>query len=465
MAELLPVYRQSVLFRTVLYGLALMILTVCAIGKEALAVENDYTVEGVEVDVTAKNAVMAREAALAQAQIKAYEELAARLLPPERLQSFKAPDADTISMFVQDFEVTNEQLSTTRYKGTYTVRFRPTAIRQQFALGGPAGMDGYHPAAAGQLPSGMARPVLVLPMFEQSGRVTLWADQNPWMQAWRSLPEDRSMAQPTALPLGDIQDIGAIGDHEGLHYDPMRVQEMATRYQAEDVAVLLASAAALPNGQGQLVVNIYHNGFEGPRFVQKLTLDQLPGETDAALMTRAATRVKFMMRENWKGATAYHPQAAQTQQQQTPQLGSYRQTHQAPPAGTYTPRYQGNNYEPRMAGSPQVPPHVQGGPPDTAPYHTRQALGTTTAYVATARFASAQDWVRMKNALDRVYGMQAVMVKALKPREAQIELRYAGTIPALQSALQGAGMTMRGGYNGTVIELFFSPAGSHRPAY
>lgn len=97
----------------------------------------DYTVEGVEVDVTASNAVKAREKALGEAQVKAFGQLADDMMTPEARAAYTLPDADTIMALVQDYEVTNEQLSATRYKGIYTVRFRP-ALAQQYLNMAPA---------------------------------------------------------------------------------------------------------------------------------------------------------------------------------------------------------------------------------------------------------------------------------------------------------------------------------------
>ena len=105
-----------------------LMLAVTLAGGPAYA--NSYTVEGVTVDAVAANAVKAREKALAEAQVKAFGQLAAQTLTPEELATYTMPDADTIMALVQDFEITNEQLSTKRYKGTFTVRFRPALAAQ-----------------------------------------------------------------------------------------------------------------------------------------------------------------------------------------------------------------------------------------------------------------------------------------------------------------------------------------------
>lgn len=405
-----PVYKQFCVFRTALYALAALVFLIIPAVAHAAA-NPAYTVEGVEVDVTAENAVKAREKALDEAQVKAYQMLAERFLSPEAMKTFKAPDPITVSSLVQDYEVTNEQLSTTRYKGVYTVRFRPNAMKNQMASQGMVYSDTPR------------KPVLVLPFFENGANTALWSETNPWMRAWRAMPADGGFTQSTVLPLGDAEDMAQVSDAEGLQYDPMRVQELATRYNADDVAILLASTVPTPTTQGKVVVNIYNNGFEGPVFVQKITVDQMAGETDDAVYARAAQKVKDILRSNWKANAAYNP-AVQPPSAQTTTVTTQTTVYGRPPAAANAP----------------------------IPY-TRPALGPSQTYAAHAKFSSVQDWVRMKSTLDRVYGVQAVMIKTLKPREAQLDIRYAGPINQLQLALQNAGIMMRAGQNGAV-ELY-----------
>ena len=413
-----PIYKQSALARTVFYLLALAVSATVAAGPTRAEVNPAYTVEGVEVDVTDKNAVAAREKALEEAQVKAYKMLAERMTGTAA-DSLKIPDPVTISSLVQDFEVTREQLSSKRYKGTYTVRFRPTATKNQLASQG------------GVVSDHIAKPVLVLPFYQVGDETLLWADGNPFMRAWRSVAAEPNMPGTAIVPIGDAEDIAQLDDAEGLGADPMRVQQLATRYRADDVAILVASTEPTQTSQGRLVVNIYNNGFEGPSLVQKVVLDQTPGETEEATYARMVQKLRAIFRQNWKANTSYAAAPAQ------PQVTTTTQTR----AVTY--------------GS---------APGAAAPIpYTRQALGPSQTYGAYARFASVQDWVRMKNALDRTYGVQAVLIKALKPREALLDIRYAGNITALQLALQNSGISLRAGANGALeLTSGATPTGIYR---
>lgn len=413
-----PIYKQSAPARTAFY-LFLAAFFLLFPAHLRAATDPNFTVEGVEVDVTAENAVKAREKAMDEAQVKAYHMLAERFLGAEAMKTFVDPDPITVSSLVQDFEVTKEQLSKKRYKGTYTVRFRPNALRNQMASSGRA------------MPAAPKKPVLVLPFYQVGGNTVLWSENNPWMTAWRSF----SSVTNAVIPLGDANDMAQIDDSDALEYDPVEVQELAERYGADDVAVLLASPE--PTGaQGRLVVNIYNNGFNGPTFVQKLVVEQQPGEEESTMFQRAAGQVRGMLGGNWKANAAYDPSVAQQGTGQNTTFTTTTTTYGTPPVNAQ-----------------------RGG---AIPY-TRTALGPSKMYTARARFASVQDWVRMKNTLDRVYGMQAVMIKSLKSREAALDLRYAGDIPSLQLALQNAGITMRGAQDGA-LEIY-SGAASSTPIY
>lgn len=400
-----PIYKQFPFARTALCGLFLLGLMAFPQLLRAADANTAFTVEGVEVDVTAKNAVLAREKAMEEAQTKAYQMLAERLLTPEEVANLKIPDPITLSSLVQDFEVMKEQASKVRYKGTYTVRFRPNALKSQMASQGKS------------LPDLSKKPVLVLPVWAEGGSNLLWSPQNPWMNAWRSMPMDKSLLQPTVLPLGDAQDVTKASDGEGLEIDPMGLQEMASRYGADDAVIVMAETIPTETTQGALSISLYENGFEGPNFVQKIIVDQLPEETPDALYARAAAKVKSVLRGDWRSNKAYvaqNPSAADPTQEKT---------------------------QPVFSSIPV----------------TRPALGPTTNYDAIAKFSSVQDWVRLKNTIDKIYGMQSVMVKGLKPREATIDMRYAGDVRALQLALQNAGITLRGGGNAP-YEIFMGPA-------
>lgn len=86
-----------------------------------------YEVTGVAVDVADESSVKARTKAFAEAQQKAFAVLAGRFGQADRTAT-----PEMVSALVQDFEITNEQLSHKRYKGIFTIRFRESAVNGYF---------------------------------------------------------------------------------------------------------------------------------------------------------------------------------------------------------------------------------------------------------------------------------------------------------------------------------------------
>ncbi|MBI1214201.1 MAG: DUF2066 domain-containing protein [Alphaproteobacteria bacterium] len=87
--------------------------------------DNPLAVGGIVIDKTAANSVVAREQAIASAKREAFRKLAEAAMSPAGFAALHMPSDNDLSLLVQDFEIENEQMSTTRYIGTFTVRFSP----------------------------------------------------------------------------------------------------------------------------------------------------------------------------------------------------------------------------------------------------------------------------------------------------------------------------------------------------
>src|SRR5688572_25282042 len=100
------------------------------------AADDLYTVENVQVDITADSALAARDQAFDKAQVEAFKILAQRMLPESAVATFTPPDVATISAMVQDYEMTAEKLSSVRYIGTYNFTFRGPAVERYLNIQG-----------------------------------------------------------------------------------------------------------------------------------------------------------------------------------------------------------------------------------------------------------------------------------------------------------------------------------------
>lgn len=276
-------------------GIALIVVF-CASG--AHAADPLFTVEDVKVDVTAENAIAAREKAFDEAQVKAFETLAQRMLPENELATFQAPPASTISTMIQDFELLNEKLSSVRYIGTYTFRFKDTAIRQHFGNS----QTSYSDVSSASL--------LVLPFLQNGNQMTLWSPYNTWMQAWKNTPK-LSGVVPLEVPVGDLGDVQNISDDEALSYNPNQLATLLERYDANEAVIAIAipdqALASIEDAddtaQGTLMVEIYRTDRGRPEMVQQVNMTASGTQSKEQLYAAAVYRVHNALQKDWKERT------------------------------------------------------------------------------------------------------------------------------------------------------------------
>lgn len=267
----------------------------------APAAEAPLTVTGLIVDKTDKNAVVARDAAIAEARRLAFQIIAQRSLTAEEFKSFTMPDDKAIALVVQDFEIKNEQLGSNRYVASFTVRFTPEInayINVPAGLGPVIDMNGAvanaapgadPQAAAGATPAAVpavmpvqqpagpyvvpdgARNILLLPYLKDtSGKKMLWEDPNPWREAWQERGNTTRPPEMTfTMPQGDLDDVAA-GNTDAPwlgQYDVL--EKLRAAYGATEVALAVANQSVTP---AAVDLFLYHDG-------RMVRLKSLPGFT------------------------------------------------------------------------------------------------------------------------------------------------------------------------------------------
>ena len=268
--------------------------------SEALAQNSLFTVEDITVDVTAENSVEAQDQAFDQAQRDAFLALAKRMVSEGQTQNVKIPDPITLSTMIKDYEVTNEKLSAVRYVGTYTFRFRESAVSRLFSSSGVTYTET------------RSKTLLVLPILQRSNKKTIWAEDNLWLQAW-SRNTFSSTLVPVEVPIGDLADIADINDQNPLRYERVSLNRMLNRYKAKEAAIMIAipdpAFAAQRShddiAQGQLRVSIYRTDRARAEPVQDLFLKAKNGETVRNLYDRGVQSGYKALQKDWKRKTSH----------------------------------------------------------------------------------------------------------------------------------------------------------------
>lgn len=256
-----------------------------------------FTIENVQVDVTADSALKAQEAAFNQAQQAAFRQLSEQLLSEAELERLDPPEINIIAPLIKDFEVTEESFSSVRYVGVYTFRFDAADVRNYFSNLGVAYTDV------------SSKPVLVLPYYQWGAQTIIWGPNNPWLAAWAAQKSYRGLV-PVTIPIGDLDDVSDIGSEKPLSYDPNGLERMLERYGAADALILLAVPlwqTALASGPPDaLDVLVYRTDKAQPELVNRLRVNA-EGKDHSDLFRKAAIAAHQSLQDAWKEKTLVDP--------------------------------------------------------------------------------------------------------------------------------------------------------------
>lgn len=253
----------------------LAVLGLVAAPALAQTADQAYSVSDVEVDVTAANAMQAREKAFDDVQRLAFRRLMDRLVaegqkrPPE-------PSARDIQSMVRDVIVESEKASAVRYIASFTVRFKPDSIRALLDGTGLSYVDSRRP------------PLVVVPVLVGTDGPLLWDDPNPWREAWARRPADGLV--PFVVPTGELEDVTLISAKQAVGRDSGALAALARRHGAMDVLVVTATVTAGPDTLPLVTVQSTGYGPAAPR-VGAVRVAAKAGETLPAVLARAADAV------------------------------------------------------------------------------------------------------------------------------------------------------------------------------
>jgi hypothetical protein len=268
----------------ILLGFCLTLTVSLAVGGAGWAQEDYYEVGGIEVDVTAESANIARDRALLEGQRKAFDVLLRRFAQGSEIARLPVLSENEIADMVQDFTVDSERLSAVRYAGVMTFRFFGQPVRDLLAGGNV------------QFAAPSAKSVLVLPVLNIGGAPVLWGD-NAWHAAWAGRRAGSELV-PLVVPLGDLDDIAALDATAAIAGESQRLGTLGGRYGTAETLVAIAEPGT-EGGQPAISVRVLRYGpsGRGASFEERIVGD---GETIDQLYVRAVERVAATVQEGWK---------------------------------------------------------------------------------------------------------------------------------------------------------------------
>ena len=255
-----------------------------------LVLQDVYTVSAVQVDVTASASSDARDIALRQGQQQAFSRLLERIALRADAQRFPHPGPAAIDDLISGLEISNERTSDVRYLASLTVHFKRHEVRALLRQ------------AAIPFAETVAKPTLVLPVYEVAGTRVLWNDPNPWREAWRATVVREGLT-PFILPIGDIQDMGMLGAEQAVVGDSAGYKAIMQRYGADSVVVVKCQLL-FDEGNGKPYLQIFMR-YIGP-LGERSVVEGFPGGDATArgdLLARAAESLAERLEESWKADT------------------------------------------------------------------------------------------------------------------------------------------------------------------
>ena len=272
-------FARSIVHRLIIACLSVL-LVVSAFHAARAEGQDVFTVKGIAVDVTDKDAATAKIKAITEAQVKAFHTLLQRIASPEAASRLKGLSARDIGRMMSSLSVEEERTGPNRYIGRLTIRFSPRKVRALLRNKGV----GYITERAPR--------ILIIPVWQGPDGPVLWAD-NPWLEAWRNLHAEDALV-PIIIPAGDDTDRQTLSAQDALAGDAGRLQALKLRYDTEGVLVAVAG----PKGD-----NAVHAVMTGPSPVGAIAFDKTyiapeGGIAEAARM--AAQRFHEVMTYKWK---------------------------------------------------------------------------------------------------------------------------------------------------------------------
>jgi hypothetical protein len=258
-----------------------------------------YSIRDISVDETAATVPQAQEKAVSVGQRRAFNALMRRLVPSSYHDRLPQLDNESLTALVTSYQVGNERTSSQRYLADLSFEFDRNDIRNILRAKG--------------LPfsEAVARPVLILPVFNDGEKRYLWEEPNPWRDVWVDIidfgtrpqePENvrddwaQRLIQPLIVPAGGFSDIKAIDVEEAVAMDETAIAAIQKIYGTAGALVINAGFRNGPDGSLLLDITRQRSGQFSTAVIETYRGSDEPDQ----LMQSAIFDLIKKMQEDWK---------------------------------------------------------------------------------------------------------------------------------------------------------------------
>jgi len=262
----------------------LLVLLAAALGGSSASAQvsksNSFTISGVNVDITAVDAIKARDQGIRDAERQAVKQLVDRLVQPQDRAKVPPLDDARLDGLIRGVEFVHEHAGSNHYTATLDVVFSAEPVKAW--LGG-AGIT---------VAETVTRQALVVPLWKDQNGVEPLDDKNPWRDAWQALDTSGSVV-PVTVVRGDPADKDAAAVESLYIGDVSALSRIDDRYHAPMVIVAIVEG---DKDKGPLTVSgLRYDAQTGVRSdLPKLTL------TDPSQLGDAAKKIHDGVEADWR---------------------------------------------------------------------------------------------------------------------------------------------------------------------
>ncbi len=247
-----------------------------------------YEVSDIAADTTADTAVHARDQAIVQAARTGFGQLLQKLSADSTLTA-KLSD-DDIAALVQNFEVQNERRSAVHYLGTFTIQYKPNAVRTLLAKYGQHFDDT------------RKKTIIVLPVSILQGHPVLWEETTKWRTVWENAAHTIT-AQPIVIPAGGLDDIAIISTTEAVDGKNASIKAIIQKYQGDGALVPILNGDPAQGGT-ELRIEMWRYDADGDASPPQDISLAVPSDKNGAdtILTQAVRESRIWLEDELKKA-------------------------------------------------------------------------------------------------------------------------------------------------------------------
>lgn len=362
---------------------AVAAVAVTAQSEPAAAARADaaYTIGNYPVEASDKNAVAAKDKALADGQKAAFRALLKRIVPVTAYKQISRLSGVNASDLVSGFSVRSERNSSTDYIATLDFSFQADAVRSALQSQGVPFVDE------------QASPVVVIPVLSQGNPPETKSDTSSWRAAWKGLDLTNTLTPVTLDTLKPV-----------IHADTVK---MLT--DGDDNGLRILSREY--NNQ-RVILAIFETDLTAKKAIVTLAGEDASGP----ILLKRTYRVS-------DGDVAYTSELAAVVA-----LGVLEGRWKAVKSGTTS------GVAESAALAPEQPAWAAGDAFSGA------SGGESVVFIA--EFSSPDQWNEIRTQILDTPGVDGVNISSATERNADVALRYPGGAQALANAIGARGLSL-----------------------